>query len=131
MADQPGGLPLLEFALTELFHERAGDELTAAGYQRTGGVLGALGRRAEDLYAGYDEPGRAAIRQVFLRLVTVEEGAEDTRRRIPLTELHELGDRSRDVGPGARRLRLAPAPHVRPGPGDQGADGRGCATRHC
>jgi WD40 repeat protein/DNA-binding SARP family transcriptional activator len=91
VADQPGGLPLLEFALTELFHQRDRGELTAAGYQRTGGVLGALGRRAEDLFAGYHDDERAAIRQVFLRLVTVDEGAEDTRRRIPLTELHEIG----------------------------------------
>ncbi len=96
--DQPGGLPLLEFALTELFHERVGEELTAAGYQRTGGVLGALGRRAEDLYVGCDESGREAIRQVFLRLVTVEEGAEDTRRRIPLTELHEIGLKEEALG---------------------------------
>ncbi len=91
VADQPGGLPLLEFALTELFHERVGSDLTAAGYQRTGGVLGALGRRAEDLYVGCDDAGREAIEQVFLRLVTVEEGVEDTRRRIMLAELHEIG----------------------------------------
>jgi WD40 repeat protein len=91
VVDQPGGLPLLEFALTELFNERVGDDLTAAGYQRTGGVLGALGRRAEDLYAGCDDAGREAIEQAFLRLVTVEEGAEDTRRRIPLAELHQIG----------------------------------------
>ena len=91
VADQPGGLPLLEFALTELFHERDGRELTTAGYHRTGGVLGALGRRADDLFSGCDDAGRDAIEQVFLRLVTVEDGAEDTRRRIPLTELREMG----------------------------------------
>ena len=91
VADQPGGLPLLEYALTELFHERSDGQLTTAGYHKTGGVLGALGRRAEDLYSAYGDDGRSAAQQVFLRLVTVEEGEEDTRRRIPLTELHHLG----------------------------------------
>ena len=44
-------LPLLQYALTELFANRAGDVLTLEGYLATGGVVGALGRRAEDLYA--------------------------------------------------------------------------------
>jgi WD40 repeat protein/DNA-binding SARP family transcriptional activator len=91
VSNQPGGLPLMEYALTELFHHRTDTRLTTAGYQRTGGVLGALGRRAEQLYTGYDDPGCTAAQQVFLRLVTVTEGAEDTRRRIPLIELQMLG----------------------------------------
>lgn len=91
VSDQPGGLPLLEYALTELFHRRADGRLTLDAYHASGGVLGALGRRAEELLAVYDEAGRAAVRQVFLRLVAVEEGTTDTRRRIPRTELHGLG----------------------------------------
>ncbi|MDJ0923108.1 MAG: BTAD domain-containing putative transcriptional regulator [Acidimicrobiia bacterium] len=91
VAGQPGALPLLEYALTELFERRSGDQLSLGGYEKTAGVMGALGRRAEELYAQFEIPGRAAAQQVFLRLVTVEEGSEDTRRRIPLTELHGLG----------------------------------------
>jgi DNA-binding SARP family transcriptional activator/WD40 repeat protein len=91
VAGQPGGLPLLEYALTELFQRRTESRLTLAGYEQTGGVLGALGRRAEDLYTGRDEVGQQAVQQVFLRLVTVEEGSADTRRRIPLGELRGMG----------------------------------------
>ena len=91
VAGQPGGLPLLEYALTELFQRRTESRLTLGGYEQTGGVLGALGRRAEDLYSRRDEAGQQAVQQVFLRLVTVEEGSADTRRRIPLTELHGMG----------------------------------------
>ena len=40
VAEQPGGLPLLEYALTELFRHRDGNRLTVEGYRRTGGVLG-------------------------------------------------------------------------------------------
>jgi WD40 repeat protein/DNA-binding SARP family transcriptional activator len=91
VAGQPGGLPLLEYALTELFQRRVESRLTLAGYEQTGGVLGALGLRAEDLYSGRDEAGQQAVQQVFLRLVTVEEGSADTRRRIPLAELRGMG----------------------------------------
>ena len=48
--DQPGGLPLLQYALTELFERRTDHALTKAAYQSIGGVRGALGRRAEEVY---------------------------------------------------------------------------------
>ena len=38
--DQPGALPLLQYALTELFAARASDLLTLEGYRATGGVVG-------------------------------------------------------------------------------------------
>lgn len=90
VVEQPGGLPLLEYALTELFRHRDGNLLTAKGYRLTGGVLGALGTRAEELYQEQLASGQEAVRHVFLRLVTVAEGVEDTRRRILLTELQGL-----------------------------------------
>jgi serine/threonine protein kinase/DNA-binding SARP family transcriptional activator/WD40 repeat protein len=87
---QPGGLPLLQYALTEMFARRQDDTLTIAGYEQTGGVLGALGRRAEELYSGLSESGQGAARQVFLRLVSVDESAADTRRRARQSELKSL-----------------------------------------
>ena len=87
--EQPGGLPLLQYTLTELFERRDGRILTSAAYQEIGGVLGALGRRAEEVYQGLDQDGQAAARQLFLRLVTLGEGTEDTRRRALRSELNE------------------------------------------
>lgn len=78
---QPGGLPLLQFALTELFEQREGYQLTNAGYQKSGGALGALARRADEIYEALDEKGQAAARQLFLHLVTPGDNAEDTKRR--------------------------------------------------
>jgi serine/threonine protein kinase/DNA-binding SARP family transcriptional activator/WD40 repeat protein len=89
--DQPGALPLLQYALTELFAARTSDLLTIHGYQASGGVLGALGRRAEELYQGLDTQGQEAARQVFLRLVAVSDTAEDARRRVRRQELNGLG----------------------------------------
>lgn len=93
---QPGSLPLLQYALTELFDDRDSGTITLATYQRGGGVFGALGRRAEALYEDLSEPGKKAIRQAFLRMVTIDEGADDVRRRVRRSQLH--GD---DVHDGA------------------------------
>jgi WD40 repeat protein len=88
--DQPGALPLLQYALTELFAGRASDLLTREGYRATSGVVGALGRRAEELHARLEAPARRACRQVFLRLVSVDPTGQDTRRRVRRRELRGL-----------------------------------------
>ena len=88
--DEPGGLPLLQYALTELFSRRRGLTLTIDGYRESGGVRGALATRAEELYRGLPESGQETARQVFLRLVTVGEETDDTRRRVRQSELRSL-----------------------------------------
>lgn len=88
---EPGGLPLLQYAMTELFDSRDGDVLTIEEYERIGGVGGAVAKRAEEIYAGLASEGRSFARQLFLRLVAVEEHAEDTRRRIRQSEVSRLG----------------------------------------
>ncbi len=94
--DQPGALPLLQYALTELFAARTGDTLTLERYVATGGVVGALGRRAEDLYTRLGPSARAACRHVLLRLVSADPAAQDTRRRVRRSELRQL-----ELEPGA------------------------------
>jgi WD40 repeat protein/transcriptional regulator with XRE-family HTH domain len=87
VGEQPGTLPLLEYALTELYERRAGRRLTLAAYRASGGVFGALTRRAESLYTGLTGAEQAAARQLFLRLVAPGDSADDTRRRVLLAEL--------------------------------------------
>lgn len=87
VAEQPGALPLLQYALTELFERRSGFTLTMQAYHEIGGTMGALARRADELYDGLGEEGEEAARQLFLRLVTLGEGTEDTRRRVHQSEL--------------------------------------------
>ncbi len=87
VAEQPGMLPLMEFALTELYERREGRRLTLAAYRASSGVSGALARRAESLYVGLSAAEQAETRQLFLRLVTIDEGVEDTRRRVLLSEV--------------------------------------------
>ena len=87
VVDRPGALPLLQYALTELADRKDVGSLTLNAYRRIGGVSGALARRAEHLYDALDEGGAEACRQLFLRLVTIGEDAEDTRRRVRRSEL--------------------------------------------
>jgi WD40 repeat protein/serine/threonine protein kinase len=87
---QPGALPLLQYALTELFDGRSGRMITHDIYQAIGGTAGALAKRAEALYSDLPADQREAARQMFLRLVTLGEGAEDTRRRALRSELMGL-----------------------------------------
>jgi WD40 repeat protein/DNA-binding SARP family transcriptional activator len=89
VVDEPGGLPLLQYALTELHERRDGATLTSASYGLIGGISGALAQRAESIYAGLGEGGGEAVRQLFLRLVTLDEAA-DTRRRVDRAELESL-----------------------------------------
>ena len=82
---RPGNLPLLQYALTELFDHRAGRLLTSQAFAEIGGAGGALARRAEQLYQEQDEQGQEMIQQMFLRLVTVGEYPGPGEVDIPIT----------------------------------------------
>ena len=92
VADRPGALPLLQYALTELAERAENGVLSLETYRGIGGVSGALARRAEQLYEAMNDTAHEACRQLFLRLVTLGEGSEDTRRRVRRSELLPLAD---------------------------------------
>ncbi|MBZ0287259.1 MAG: TIR domain-containing protein, partial [Anaerolineae bacterium] len=86
---QPGGLPLLQFTLDQLFDRRSGQRLTNAAYEEIGGVCGALAKHTEATYQNLpSDEHRHMVRGLFLRLI--EPGATEqdtTRRRAPRSEL--------------------------------------------
>jgi WD40 repeat protein len=84
---QPGALPLLEHALLELWERRRGRMLTLEAYRESGGVAGALAKRADAVLASFDQREREVMRRVLLRLTQPGEGVDDTRRRAPMSEL--------------------------------------------
>jgi WD40 repeat protein/DNA-binding SARP family transcriptional activator len=90
VADEPGALPLLQYALTELYERRHGNMLTRQAYRSIGGVSGALAGRADETYVGLSPSAQDAARQLFLRLVTLGEGMEDTGRRVDRAELGSI-----------------------------------------
>jgi hypothetical protein len=87
VAEQPGGLPLLEHVLWEVWQRRQGRRLTLEAYVAAGGVAGALAQRADAVYEGLTAAQQMIARRVLLRLVQPGEGSEDTRRRAQIDEL--------------------------------------------
>jgi formylglycine-generating enzyme required for sulfatase activity len=85
----PGGLPLLQFTLAELWDARDAEAklIRADALARLGGVAGALSRHADRVLAGLDAAGRDAARSLLLRLIT----AERTRARRSEAELFAGG----------------------------------------
>ena len=89
---QPGSLALLEFALTELWNKRRGRVLTHEGYQATGGVQGAVTKRADTVCADLTTRYPDRVLPVISRLVHVTAASEeggDTRQVVPLAELSQ------------------------------------------
>src|SRR5215471_7808677 len=84
-----GVLPLLSHALDQAWRSRAGETLTLADYERTGGIDGAVAASAQCAYDSLTPAQQAAARQVFLRLTaTTPEGVDSADRatRAELTE---------------------------------------------
>jgi WD40 repeat protein/energy-coupling factor transporter ATP-binding protein EcfA2 len=102
VADMPGALPLLSFALSELYLKylkRQWDAknggitidraLTQEDYQAVGGVILSLTQRADEEYQALVQENPAysqVIRHVMLRMVALG-GGELARRQVPLSEL--------------------------------------------
>jgi formylglycine-generating enzyme required for sulfatase activity len=80
-----GGLPLLQFALAELWEARDPEAgvIPMAALQAMGGVAGALARHADSALAALPPRQRALVRRLLTRLVT----AEGTRARRTEAEL--------------------------------------------
>ncbi len=89
VSGQPNALPLFQYTLTELFDRRHDSVLTRAAYEALGGIRGAVASRAEEIYQGLDREQQEAVRQLFLRLVTVGRDSE-TRRVVAASELITL-----------------------------------------
>ena len=89
---RPGSLPLLQFALREMWGRLKTPLMTRADYDAIAGVEGALARRAQVIFEeatqqGEDTATVAVFRRLFTRLVSFGEGAEDTRRIVGREEL--------------------------------------------
>lgn len=93
----PGALPLLSYTLEQLYERRTPEGmLTLAAYHDLGGLEGAIGRRAESVFASLPREAQAAFSQVWPQLVTLSEGSEPVRRRAPYQALTQ--------SPGAPQL---------------------------
>ncbi len=83
LGHEPGNLPLLEFALTQLWERQFNTTLSHQAYDAIGGVAQALAHYADKIlselkrrYAVKEDQ----LRRVFVQLVRPGEGTEDTRQ---------------------------------------------------
>ena len=101
VVNTPGGLPLLSFALSEMYGRyltrQAPDRaLTKGDYEAIGGVVGALRARADAEFESLDEAHRASMRQLMLRMVSGGAGSL-VKRRVsdPELEFADPAERAR------------------------------------
>ena len=80
----------MQFVLSDLVDRSVDGHVRIADYQASGGVVGAIGARAIAIYEGLTADEQAVAEQVFLRLVTVSDDADDVRRRVRRSELQSL-----------------------------------------
>jgi serine/threonine protein kinase/formylglycine-generating enzyme required for sulfatase activity len=83
IAGQPGALPLLSFALAELWQRRdvALAVIPAAALDAIGGVPGGLARHADAVIGALGGPERIAARRIALLLVTHDDTRAERDRR--------------------------------------------------
>ncbi len=80
--DEPGNLPLLQFALTELWKKQENASLTNSAYQEIEGVEGALIRYADEVYNEFNSGEKLIAKRIFLALISIGKNRKDTRKQI-------------------------------------------------
>ncbi|MGB3189184.1 MAG: CHAT domain-containing protein [Limnoraphis sp.] len=89
VGQEPGNLPLLEFALTRLWEKQKHRTLTHSAYNEIGGVKKAIANHAEQVYQQLNETEKQQAQRIFLQLIRPGEGTEDTRRVATREEVGE------------------------------------------
>jgi WD40 repeat protein len=94
---EPGAMPLLQYALQELWKRRRGRWLCDEEYQAIGKVQQAIAKTADDFYNSLPAEKQEQIQNIFLRLTRLDKNAiqvekrRDTRQRVELEDLVPSG----------------------------------------
>jgi WD40 repeat protein len=127
VGQEPGNLPLLEFALTRLWEKQKNRTLTHAAYEEIGGVKKAIANHAEQVYQKLSETEKQQAQRIFVQLVRPGEGTEDTRRVATRAEVGDenwnlvsylAGYQARLVVTGSHQKDLTPQPPSLQGNGE-------------
>ncbi|GAB1543689.1 hypothetical protein NUACC21_63650 [Scytonema sp. NUACC21] len=79
VGNHPGRLPMLEFALTQLWSKQRNWYLTHKAYEEIGGLEKALAQHADEALKNLTEQDKQQAERVFIQLVRPGEGTEDTK----------------------------------------------------
>jgi hypothetical protein len=91
VSGEPAALPLLQFALLQLWRRREGNRVTLKTYEEVGGPTTALSRAAEKAYARFQSSeARTNVKLVFQQLVRPSLVYEAVRDRVTRAQLEKL-----------------------------------------
>ncbi|MFT6992524.1 MAG: DNA-binding winged helix-turn-helix (wHTH) protein/tetratricopeptide (TPR) repeat protein [Paraglaciecola sp.] len=95
-ANNPDALPMLQYTLQELYLQRSeSDELQVSVYKSLGGIEGAIGKKAEEIYQQLPEEHQPQLAAVLSHLVTLSpDGETITSRTARWSELSQASDTS-------------------------------------
>ena len=108
MEGEPGSLPLMQFALKDLFNsqqEKGGlIALTLNDYLQRGGIHKSLERHADKTFASFSPEEQELARSIFSGLIEIGRGTQDTRRTAIFEELVPANMQSANVEAIVRKL---------------------------
>jgi formylglycine-generating enzyme required for sulfatase activity len=95
--EEPGALSLVQEAMVLLWERMPRRLLTVSSYEALGGegrsgLAAALATRADAALSGLPRAQRPVARRIFVRLVRLGEGRQDTRRAQPVSALRVPGE---------------------------------------
>ena len=98
MKGEPGALPLMSFALRDLFEAektKKGQpmDLTLPEYLQRGGIESALERHANQVFNDFSDEQKALAQNIFSKLIEIGQGRVDTRRTAAFAELVPADDK--------------------------------------
>jgi len=82
VANEPASLPLMQYALTELWKQRSDNQLKLSPYIQLGGVSGTLQKRATAVYEQLPPDQQQTAKHIFLALTQLGDETADTRKRV-------------------------------------------------
>jgi transcriptional regulator with XRE-family HTH domain/tetratricopeptide (TPR) repeat protein len=96
---EPGTLPLLQFALAQLWERQTAGLLTHASYDEICQLSGAIANRAEAVFRVLSATQQEVARGILTSLVHMAEGGDvHTRRRLRLADLYSQDRLNTDEG---------------------------------
>ena len=93
ITNQAGQLPLLEFALKELWETKVGRVISFESLKKIGGISHSISHYADDVYECHLE-NQDSIKRILINLVTIGRGTEDTKK---VAKIEEFKDKDRDT----------------------------------
>ena len=113
MKGEPGALPLMQFALKDLFdsqQEKSGvPALTLNDYLQRGGMHKALERHADDSFSKLSKNEQELARSIFSGLIEIGRGTQDTRRTALFDELVPANTKAADEEAIMQKLDVSTA----------------------